>query len=136
MAPKKNFNNITTSSIYFDALQSATQAEDTEPTPTLKTESVDNINKPLEKLQKKKERKTYTEEETAAALESMKTSGKKGIKLPRINLAFSPANYDYIKTMAQVRGEDMTTFLNHIIEESRHTNQDTYNRALEFRKSL
>ena len=85
---------------------------------------------------KYKPRKTYTEEEAAAALDSLQTSGKKGIKLPRINLAFTPANYEFVKIMAQVRGQNLTEFVNDMLREARESHADLYNKAIEFRNSL
>ena len=46
-----------------------------------------------EKRKARKPRKTYTAQEAQAALESNSTAGKKGVKLPRINMAFSPASW-------------------------------------------
>lgn len=114
MTGKKDFSNINTNRVY-GAIAAAT--EDTS-------------------RKKYKDRKTYTEEEALEALESLKTSGKKGVKLPRINLAFTPANYEFIKTMAQVRGQNLTEFINDIIAEARTTHSETYQKAIEFRNSL
>lgn len=47
---------------------------------------------------------------------TLNTQGKAGQKLPRINMAFSVANYDYIKTMASLEGTTMTVFLNKLID--------------------
>lgn len=82
----------------------------------------------------RKERKTYTEQEAAEALEKMNTSGKKGVKLPRINLAFSPSNYEYIKTMSQVRGQSATDFVNDIIKKDLESHAELYKKAVEFRE--
>lgn len=83
-----------------------------------------------------KARKTYTKQEAAEALDSLQTSGKKGLKLPRINLAFTPANYEFIKIMAQVRGQNLTEFVNDMLQEARESHADLYNKAIEFRNSL
>lgn len=84
----------------------------------------------------RKARKTYSEEEAAAFLEEGHTSGRKGVKLPRINVAFKPSVYEYISTMARVRGETMTDFINLVLEKHMDDNQEIYKKALEFRKSL
>lgn len=83
-----------------------------------------------------KARRTYTEAEAQEALENLQTSGKKGVKLPRINLAFTPANYEFIKTMAQVRGQNLTEFVNDVLKEARESHADIYEKAIEFRNSL
>lgn len=84
----------------------------------------------------KKERRTYTDKEAAEAMAALKTSGRKGVKLPRINLAFTPDNYDYIKTMSQVRGESLTEFVNHLIALNAQENKEVYEKAKAFKKSL
>lgn len=83
-----------------------------------------------------KGRRSYSAEEKLEALETMQTSGKKGVRLPRINVAFSLSNFEYVHTMARVRGESLTKFINHLIEEHRKQNADVYEKAIEFRKQM
>lgn len=85
---------------------------------------------------KRKPRKEYTEQEAAEIAETMHTTGRKGVKLPRINLAFSPSNYKYIEIMSRVRGENLTQFVNKIIQEHREQHGDIYEKAQEFIDSL
>lgn len=85
---------------------------------------------------KRKPRKEYTEQEAQEIAETMHTTGKKGVKLPRINLAFSPSNYQYIEIMSRVRGENLTQFVNKIIQEHREQHGDLYEKAQEFINSL
>jgi hypothetical protein len=85
---------------------------------------------------KRKPRKEYTEQEAAEIAETMHTTGKKGVKLPRINLAFSPSNYEYIQIMSRVRGENLTQFINKIIAEHKEQHMDIYEKAQEFIDSL
>lgn len=89
-----------------------------------------------EEHKERKARKTYTAQEAQEALENLHTSGMKGVKLPRINLAFTPSNYDYIKFMAAARGENLTEFVNSIIAQHAEQNADTYKQVLEFRKNI
>ena len=89
-----------------------------------------------EPRKKYKDRKEYTPEEAEAFLDTFKSSGRKGLKLPRINMAFSPDNYEYIRRMARARGETITACLNWIIKEHRDQNQETYNKILEFLDTL
>lgn len=63
------------------------------------------------------------------ALEALQTQGKKGMKLPRINLAFTPSNLDYIRVMAGIRGESMTKFVNRVLEKDMEANGDKYRAA-------
>lgn len=115
-AKKKDFSSVDTNPVY-DAIAEATGTR-------------------AGGKKKYKPRKTYTEEEATAAVESMQTSGKKGVKLPRINLAFTQSNYDFVKIMAQVRGQSLTEFINDMLTEARESHIDIYNKAIEFRNSL
>ena len=89
-----------------------------------------------EESSERKERKTYTEQEAQEFMTLNGTSGRKGLHLPRINMAFTPANYDYIQTMSRVRGETITAFVNRIMDESREANNELYQSAVEFRKKF
>ena len=118
-ARKKDFSTIATNPVY-NTIAAAT-AETQEAQENTSTRAA---------------RRTYTEQEAAELKEAMNTTGRKGVKLPRINMAFSPSNYEYIVTMSRVRGENLTQFLNKLVNEHREAHQDIYDRALEFRKML
>ena len=68
-----------------------------------------------------KERKiTHTrsvadEEEQAERAAAMQTQGRKGCKAKRINMAFTPENYKFVKVMASASGRTMTEFTNLVI---------------------
>lgn len=62
------------------------------------------------------------------AQEAQATQGKKGAKMPRINMAFTPSNLDFIRTMAAIRGQSMTQYVNSLIEKERKNNE-TYEAA-------
>ena len=47
------------------------------------------------------------------------TQGKKGHKAPRINMAFSPDNHEWIKMRSRQLGVSATEFVNTIIERER-----------------
>lgn len=83
-------------------------------------------------------RKTYTADSAEAVelMNNFKTTGRKGLHLPRINLAFSPENYDYIVTMSRVRGQNYTEFINKLITEHREQHTEIYAKAQEFLKSF
>lgn len=89
-----------------------------------------------EQPKQRKARKTYNATEAEELKETLNTTGRKGVKLPRINMAFTPANYEFLKIMAQVRGQTITEFLNDIIKEARTEHADIYEKAIEFRNSL
>ena len=84
----------------------------------------------------RKARKTYSAQEAQEFLENGQTAGRKGVRLPRINLAFQPELYDYVKTMAHAAGISYTDFLNRIIQEHKAKHADVYEKAIEFRDSL
>ena len=71
----------------------------------------------------------YTQEELDALREAGKTQGRKGAKAIRFNMAFSPAVYQYIQTMARVRGESVTQFTNYVFQQSMKDNADLYEKA-------
>lgn len=47
------------------------------------------------------------------------TQGRKGQKAPRINMAFSPANHEWIKKRSKQLGVSATVLVNTIIERER-----------------
>lgn len=72
----------------------------------------------------------------AQAREQGKTQGRKGCGQHRFNMAFTPKAYDFITTMARVRGETITNFVNTLIENCADNNNEIYQKAIEFRNSL
>lgn len=133
---KKEFT-INTARIY-DTIATATeQAPETqEPQETeLETRQQTGYNA-QENKKEHAARREYTDEEARPYLETMTNSGRKGVKMKRINLAFTPSNYEFIKIMARVRGQNLTEFVNDILTRTREENADVYARAIEFRNSL
>lgn len=117
----KDFSKVNTEAVY------KTIAEATAEPETQEVQEAQEARKP---------RRTYSEQEAQEALNSRQTSGKKGVKLPRINLAFTPEVYEYIKTMSRVRGESMTDFINAALQQHKDQHADIYEKAIEFRNSL
>lgn len=123
---KKDFSQVPTGRVYSTIADATAEPEN----------AAQEVQETQEKPRKRKARRTYTEEEAAEILKTLRTSGRKGIKLPRINLAFTPENYDYIQTMSRVRGENMTDFVNLIIAQHKEENTAIYEKAIEFKNSL
>ena len=71
------------------------------------------------------------EQKALDAQDALATRGRKGIKLPRINMAFTPSNLDYIRVMAAIRGQSMTQYVNDLIERERTENGEAYRKAKE-----
>lgn len=86
--------------------------------------------------EKRKTRKTYTEQEALEFMQQMKTNGRKGVKLPRINLAFAPDIYEYCRTMARAAGMNYTDFINMILRQHMNEHQEAYQKAIQFREDL
>lgn len=68
--------------------------------------------------------------------EAGKTQGRKGCKAIRFNMAFTPTVYEYIKTMARVRGESVTDFTNYVFVQSMEENAELYEKAKQFTESF
>ncbi len=83
-----------------------------------------------------KPRREWTPEEAREAQEQLQTVGKKGAKLPRINMAFTPSNHEYIRTLAQVKGTTMTEVINEIVTADRIKNAELYEQIKKIRESL
>ena len=63
------------------------------------------------------------------AQEAHKTQGKKGMKMPRINMAFSPSNIDFVRIMAAIKGQTMTQYVNALLDKEREANGEAYEAA-------
>ncbi len=77
-----------------------------------------------------------TQEEIQQRQSSGRTQGRKGCGQHRINLAFTPENYDFIQIVSVVSGQTMTEFINHIIDKYREERSDIYEHAKELRNML
>ena len=142
MAVKKDFTGMKASAV-FDAIAEATAEQETaeaaempEAPQTQGAPIAQEIIQDSDEPNKRKERKTYNEQEAAYYTGDMKSKGRKGLHLPRINLAFAPDVYDYIRTMARVSGMSFTEFVNMILRQHMKEHEDKYKQAIEFRNSL
>ena len=70
-------------------------------------------------------------QERIEAQEARRTQGRKGLKMPRINMSFTPSNMEYLRVMAGISGTTVTRFVNQMIEEHAEANKERYQRALE-----
>lgn len=92
------------------------------------------LNQELEQLQGKRRKiPTASKEEAEERKAAMRTQGKKGAKLTRINAAFTPENIQYIKIMGRIRGESMSEFINHVLDKHREDNAEFYAQAKEIK---
>ena len=88
MAGKKDFGSINTSRV-FGAIDKATA--------------------------QKGQQGTADAAEAEERAQELRTQGRKGCKATRINMAFTPDNHRFIKTMAKATGHTMTEFTNIVI---------------------
>ena len=78
----------------------------------------------------------YAQDELEALQEAGKTQGRKGAKAIRFNMAFPPSVYEYIQTMARVRGESVTKFTQFVFEKSMKENAEVYEQAKKLTESF
>ena len=110
----KDFSKVNTENIYSSTIAEATQ----------------------EAPKTRKERRTYNAQETAEYMNDRRTTGRKGMHLPRINIAFTPDVYDYVKVMSKATGMSYTEFVNKILSDHKDSHGELYARAVEIRNSL
>lgn len=90
--------------------------------------------KPYKAQEASKEQLEATIQEMQAyieAQETRRTQGRKGLKMPRMNMSFTPSNMDYLKTMAGINGMTITRFMNYVIEQHAEANAARYQKAKE-----
>ena len=80
---------------------------------------IDNTNKNTQ--QKHEVQKVQSVKEAQA---EQHTQGRKGYKMQRINMAFTPDNIDFLRTISKVKGQTMTQFVNNILDKAREENKE------------
>jgi hypothetical protein len=125
----KDFSNLNTAR----AMQQIITAQGAD----IAQEEQDKHEKPAAQEKQRKPRKRYTAEEAQKILESGRNAkGLGGVKMPRMNMAFSPQNYDFIATLATARGQNYTEFVNHMVDLYREQYKDQYEQAKAFLNSF
>lgn len=90
-----------------------------------------------EKMTKNRKMQTpASREEADERMAHMQTRGRKGVHLPRINMAFTPENHDFIKTMSVVTCQTMTEFLNDVIKQYREVYSQDYDEIIKMRERM
>ncbi len=77
----------------------------------------------------RKQQGTASTQEQEERIESFKTQGRKGCKAPRINVAFTNTNHEFVKVVASVTGQSMTQFINFVIDTYRQEHPEVYEKA-------
>lgn len=75
-------------------------------------------------------------QEAAERKAKMKTQGRKGAKMARINMAFTPENHEFIRIMAKATGMTITQFTNMVFQKYREEHQDLYEKAKQLREQV
>jgi len=57
------------------------------------------------------------------------TQGKKGRKLPRINMAFATTNLEYLQIISRIEGVSVTEYVNRLIEADKEARKDIVEKA-------
>lgn len=123
MAKKKDFSTVDTGRVYNTIAESIAEPEPAAQPAQLVQEAQQAQGK-------------YTAQEIRELQEAGRTRGRKGVKMVRVNMAFTPTVHDYIRIMASVRGESITEFTNHVFLKSMEENAELYKRAQEFRNAF
>lgn len=105
MATKKNFADIQTGRLYGNIEQANS---------------------------KKGQQGKASPEEAHDRAEALRTQGRKGCKLTRINMGFSPSNHQFIKVMAKATGQTMTEFTNFVIDAYQREHPEIMEQAAAF----
>ena len=83
-----------------------------------------------EEKKQKGQQEPASPEEQKERIDSMRTSGRKGCKMPRINVAFSGPNYEFVSIMSRIHGKSLTRYVNDLITAYREEHPDLYEKAL------
>ncbi len=136
---KKDFSQVNTGRVYDTITEATAEPETVETIKAQEEQEQNTVNVTHDKQgtkQKRGPRRTYTEAEAAEIKQTGKTTGKKGVKMDRINMAFAPDLYDFIQVMSRVTGQSMTDFVNLIVRKYMNDHRELYDKAIEFRNSL
>jgi len=77
---------------------------------------------------------TQGTQETPYKLIAQGTQGKKGQKLPRINMAFTQDNLEHLQIMARIEGVSMTEYVNRLVRADQANQADIVAKAKEVLK--
>lgn len=72
--------------------------------------------------------------DTQEVQEVQRTQGKKGQKLPRINMAFQTVNLEYLQLISRIEGKSITEYVNNLVEQDRQKNSERMEAAKQILK--
>lgn len=137
MAKKKDLAGAITrgADLFFsvnDEQQEAAEAQQvTEAQEAQEAQEAPKAYKAQEATKEQLEAVVYTMQEQIEAAEARRTQGRKGLKMPKMNMSFTPSNMEYLRVMAGVNGMTVTRFMNYIIEQHAAANAERYKKAKE-----
>lgn len=122
MAPKKDLTGAITrgADLFFSANDAVQEAQEAQKPYKAQEASKEQLEATIQEMQ------AYIE-----AQETRRTQGRKGLKMARMNMSFTPSNMDYLKVMAGINGMTITRFMNLIIEQHAEANAERYQKAKE-----
>ena len=89
----------------------------------------------MEEVKEAKKSVAKTEKKEAVIIQTPSgisgTRGRKGMKLPTMNVRFSEENYAYLRKEAPIRGLSMSAFLNLLIEKYRSNPKHVHDIVIE-----
>lgn len=77
------------------------------------------------------EQEEPSEQDVQEAQEALQTQGRRGYRLQRINMGFTPSNLEYIRTMARAKGMTQTQFVNAVLDAHREAAGDKFDKIKE-----
>lgn len=67
--------------------------------------------------------------------EEHRTQGRKGCKMPRLNISLTPSGMDYVRVMAAISGKSVTRYISDLIDREAAANAAIYEQAKEIVKN-
>lgn len=65
------------------------------------------------------------------AAEARKTQGRKGLKMPRLNISLTPSGMEYVRVMAGITGKSVTRYISDMVDKDAEENAERYQKARE-----
>lgn len=96
------------------------------------TDDVPELSKLLEPIRRFGQQRPASQQEQLERMQELRTQGRKGCKAIRINMAFTPDNHLFIKTLARATGLTMTELTNKIITAYRREHPNMLGEAQKF----
>lgn len=90
----------------------------------------------LEEATSKSRQTEASEEEQRVRMAEMRTQGRKGCKAPRVNIALTEDNYQFVKVMSKTTGRAMTQFINLVITAYRQEHPEIMAQARAFLETV